>query len=170
MRNTTFFVPEGERDRVATIYAMGNGGTLTAMPKSYGSKTFFGGGHGLFSTARDYTRFAQMISNGGELSGQRILKPETIAMMTTNQIGRSDARIGPLSLGKYGLGFGLVLAPVTPGGQPVLNRYYWAGYYSTNFCIDPRHDLVAVIMTQVLPTNYGGASELFRRVVDSAIQ
>jgi CubicO group peptidase (beta-lactamase class C family) len=170
MHDTSFFVPEGQRDRVATIYVMGNGGTLTAMPKNYGSKTFFAGGHGLFSTARDYTRFAQMINNGGELNGERILKPETLAMMTTNQIGERDARIGEFSLGKYGLGFGLILAPVTLGGQPVLNRYYWAGYYSTNFWIDPRHDLVAVIMTQVLPTNYGGANELFSRVVDSAIQ
>ena len=91
-------------------------------------------------------------------------------MMTTNQIGDRNAMLGAIPLGKYGLGFGLIIAPDTPGGQPVLNRYYWAGYFSTNFWIDPRHDLVAVIMTQVLPTNYGGASELFRRVVESAIQ
>jgi CubicO group peptidase (beta-lactamase class C family) len=170
MHDTSFFVPEGQRDRVATIYVMGNGGTLTAMPRTYGSRTFFGGGHGLFSTARDYTRFAQMIKNGGELNGERILKPETIASMTTNQIGERDAKIGEFSLGKYGLGFGLFMAPEKPGGQPVLNRYYWAGYFSTYFWIDPRHDLVAVIMTQVLPTNNGGASELFRRAVDSAVQ
>jgi CubicO group peptidase (beta-lactamase class C family) len=170
MRDTSYFVPEGQRDRVATIYAIANGGTLTAMPKNFGSKSFFGGGHGLFSTARDYTRFAQMISNGGELDGERILKADTIAMMKTNQIGKRDARIGPLSLGKYGLGFGLILAPAEPGGEPVLNRYYWGGYFSTNFWIDPRHDLVAVIMTQALPTNNGGASELFRTVVESAVQ
>jgi CubicO group peptidase (beta-lactamase class C family) len=170
MRDTSFFVPEDQRDRVATIYATGNDGTLTAMPRSFGSTTFFGGGHGLFSTARDYTRFAQMIANGGELNGARILKPETIGMMTTNQIGNKEARIGPFSLGKYGLGFGLILAPEKPGSDPVLDRYFWGGYFSTNFWIDPRHDLVAVVMTQVLPTNNGGASELFRRVVESAVE
>jgi CubicO group peptidase (beta-lactamase class C family) len=170
MRDTSFFVPEQQRDRVATIYVKDNGGALTAMPKNFGSETFFAGGHGLFSTARDYTRFAQMIANGGELNGARILMPETIGMMTTNQIAEKEARIGAFSLGKYGLGFGLILAPEKPGGEPVLNRYYWGGYFSTNFWIDPRHDLVAVIMTQVLPTNNGGASELFRRVLESAVQ
>jgi CubicO group peptidase (beta-lactamase class C family) len=170
MHDTSFLVPEGKRDRVATIYRSGNGGTLAPLPKNYGSKTFFSGGGGLFSTARDYTRFAQTMLNGGELDGARILKPETIAMMTTNQIGDKDARIGAISLGKYGLGFGLMLTPAKAGGPPVLNRYYWGGLFSTNFWIDPRHDLVAVIMTQVLPTNYGGASEVFRRAVDSAIQ
>ena len=91
-------------------------------------------------------------------------------MMTTNQIGALDVKLLGLSLGKYGLGFGLVLAPAKPGDEPFLNRYFWGGLYSTNFWIDPRHDLVAVIMTQVLPTNHGGAIEVFRRGVDSAIQ
>jgi CubicO group peptidase (beta-lactamase class C family) len=170
MHDTTFFVPEAKRDRMATIYLMGNDGALTPLPKNYGSKTLFGGGHGLFSTARDYTRFAEMIQSGGELNGERILRPETIATMTTNQIGEKNAMIGAISLGKYGLGFGLILAPEQPGGHPVLNRYFWGGYFSTNFWIDPGHDLVGVIMTQVLPTNNGGASELFRRIVDSAVQ
>ncbi len=170
MHDTVFFVPESKRERVATIYRSGDGGTLTPLPKNYGSETFFSGGGGLFSTARDYTRFAQMMLNGGELDGARILKPETIAMMTTNQIGDRDARIAAISLGKYGLGFGLMMTPAKAGGPPVLNRYFWGGYFSTNFWIDPRHDVVAVIMTQVLPTNHGGAHEVFRRAVDSAIE
>ncbi len=169
MHDTFFFVPEGKRDRVATIYRSADGGTLTPLPKSYGSKTFFSGGGGLFSTARDYTRFAQMMLNGGELDGERILKPETIAMMTTNQIGDIDAKIAGINLGKYGLGFGLMLIPPRAEGPPVLSSYYWGGYFSTNFWIDPRHDLVAVIMTQVLPTNHGGSLEVFRRAVGSAI-
>ncbi len=170
LHDTFFFVPEEKRERVATIYRSGDGGTLTPIPKNYGSTTFFSGGGGLFSTARDYTRFAQMMLNGGELDGVRILKPETIAMMTTNQLGDKDARIAGIPLGKYGLGFGLMMSPAKAGEPPVLNRYYWGGFFSTNFWIDPRHDLVAVIMTQVLPTNHGGAHEVFRRAVDSAIQ
>jgi CubicO group peptidase (beta-lactamase class C family) len=73
-------------------------------------------------------------------------------------------------LSKYGLGFGLFLTPGTGGGKPVLNRYLWGGLYSTNFWIDPRHDLVAVIMTQVLPTNYGHSDSVFRTAVDAAIE
>jgi CubicO group peptidase (beta-lactamase class C family) len=170
MHDTCFFVPETKRERVATIYRSGDGGTLTPIPKNYGSQTFFSGGGGLFSTARDYTRFAQMMLNGGELEGVRILKPKTIAIMTTNQIGDAEVRFGGISLGKYGLGIGLLMSPAKAGSPPVLNRYYWGGFFSTNFWIDPRHDLVAVIMTQVLPTNHGGALEVFRRAVDSAIQ
>jgi CubicO group peptidase (beta-lactamase class C family) len=164
MYDTSFFVPQPKRGRLATIYRSGDRGALTPLPVNYGSETFFSGGGGLFSTARDYTRFAQMLASGGELGGARILKPETIAVMTTNQIGKLSAFTF-----KYGLGFGLVLNQGSEGGKPVLNRYFWGGYYSTNFWIDPRHDLLAVIMTQVLPTNHGGAEGVFRRAVESAI-
>jgi CubicO group peptidase (beta-lactamase class C family) len=170
LHDTWFSVPKDKRERVATIYRAGEGGKLTAIPKTYGSETFFSGGGGLFSTARDYTRFAQMLSNGGVLDGTRILKTETIAAMRTNQIGDLDAKIAGVSLGKYGLGLGLALTPAKGGGKANLNRYFWGGFYSTNFWIDPRHDLVAVIMTQVLPTNHGGLEAVFRRAVDAAIQ
>jgi CubicO group peptidase (beta-lactamase class C family) len=166
MRDTSFFVPEGKRDRVATAYRAGDDGALTALPKDYGSETFFSGGGGLDSTARDYARFAQMLLGGGELDGTRILKRETVAEMTTNQIGEHSA----LGLFKYGLGFGLMMAPEPGGNKPVVSRYFWLGYYSTQFWIDPRHDLVAVLMTQVLPTNHGDANEVFRKAVDAAIE
>jgi CubicO group peptidase (beta-lactamase class C family) len=165
MHDTSFLVPEANRNRVATIYRWSASGGLSPLPKRYGSATFFSGGGGLFSTARDYTRFAQMLQGGGELGGQRILKPETIRQMTTNQIGKLSA-FGVL---KYGLGFGLEMAPGRGGAAPVLRRYFWGGLYSTNFWIDPGHEVVAVIMTQVLPTNSGGADQVFRRAVDAAL-
>jgi CubicO group peptidase (beta-lactamase class C family) len=165
MRDTGFVVPEAKRDRVATIYRGGGQDGLTALPKNYGSATFFSGGGGLFSTVRDYSRFAQMLQGGGELQGTRILKPETIRQITTNQIGKLSA-MGVL---KYGLGFGLELAPAKDRAAPVLKRYFWGGLYSTNFWVDPEHDLVAVIMTQVLPTGYGGAERVFRRAVNAAL-
>ena len=164
MHDTFFRVPEGKRDRVATIYRANEQGTLTPLPHHYGSETFFSGGGGLFSTARDYTRFAQMLQNEGTLEGVRILKPETIALMTTNQIGDHSA-FGM----KYGLGFGLLLTREPNQDKPVLGRYFWGGFYSTNFWVDPRNELVAVIMTQVLPTNHGGADAVFRQVVDAAV-
>jgi hypothetical protein len=99
------------------------------------------------------------------LDGTRILKHETIAAMTTNQIGKHFA-----FMMKYGLGFGLALGQDPNGGKPVVRRYFWGGYFSTNFWVDPEHDLVAVIMTQVLPTNHGGADGVFRRVLAGAIE
>jgi CubicO group peptidase (beta-lactamase class C family) len=162
--DTSFSVPEAKRNRLATVYRANGEKGLLPLPVNHGSETFFSGGGGLFSTARDYTRFAQMLQNGGSLEGVRILKPETIALMTTNQIGDHSA-FGM----KYGLGFGLMQAP-RPNGKPSnLKRFFWGGFYSTNFWIDPENELVAVIMTQVLPTNHGGADAVFRRAVDAAI-
>ncbi|MDR3637939.1 MAG: serine hydrolase [Isosphaeraceae bacterium] len=166
MRDTGFRVPEDKRERVATLYRAELAGGLTPLPKNYGTETFFSGGGGLFSTARDYSRFAQMLLNGGELDGVRLLKPETITTMTTNQIGKHNA----LFLFKYGLGFGLEMTR-TPGDRtPRLNRYFWGGVFSTYFFIDPRQELVGILMTQVIPTNSSGAEREFRRVVDTAIE
>ena len=166
MHDTFFQVPESKRDRVATIYRADDAGKLSPIPKNFGSATFFSGGGGLFSTARDYARFAQTLQNGGELEGARIIKAETIGQMTTNQIGKLSA-FGVL---KYGLGFGLVQTAGSGADKPVLSRYLWGGLYSTNFWIDPRNDVIAVIMTQVLPTNHGGAERVFQTVVSSAIE
>lgn len=165
MTDTFFFVPEAKRDRVATIYRAGDDGALSPLPKNFGSATYFSGGGGLFSTTRDYARFCQMLLNGGELDGTRILNPESIVAMTTNEIGDHTA-FG----NKYGLGFGLQVAPGKDGGKPVLDSYFWGGFYSTNFWIDPRHDLYGIIMTQVLPTNHGESMRLCREAVASAIE
>ncbi len=166
MHDTFFLVPESKRDRVATIYRKDDAGKLNPLPKNYGSATFFSGGGGLFSTARDYARFAQMLKNGGELEGTRIIKAETITEMTTNQIGEKFAFI----VMKYGLGFGLVQTPGRGAVKPVLHRYFWAGLYSTHFWIDPRNDIVAVILTQVLPTMSSGSDGILLSVVSSAIE
>jgi CubicO group peptidase (beta-lactamase class C family) len=166
LRDTSFLVPESKRDRVATIYRGGLLGSLNPLPRNFGSATFFSGGGGLLSTARDYSRFAQMLASRGELGGVRIVKPETIALMTTNQIGDRKA----LGLFQYGLGFGLEMTPGRDGGKPVLNRYFWGGLFSTNFWVDPRHDLVALVMTQVVPTNLDGSIRVLRQTVDGAIE
>jgi CubicO group peptidase (beta-lactamase class C family) len=166
MRDTAFFVPEGKRDRLATTYEAAEGKALKALPKEFGSETYFGGGGGLFSTARDYARFTQMLLNGGELDGVRVVKPETVADMTRNQIGANMA----FGERKYGLGFGLLLEPEPGGKDPVLIRYYWGGIYSTNFWVDPRHDLAGIIMTQVVPLNHGDANRVFHLGVNAAIE
>ena len=105
MFDTSFLVPESKRERVATIYRAGCRGKAECSAQELRfCHVHFSGGGGLFSTARDYSRFAQMLENGGELEGARIIKPETIGEMTTNQIGKQFAFI----VMKYGLGFGLV--------------------------------------------------------------
>ena len=105
-----------------------------------------------------------MLLNGGELEGKRIIKAETLALMTTNQIGD----LSVFGMFKYGLGFGLEMGEV-PGGGPTLNRYFWGGFLSTNFWVEPRRDIIAVVMTQVVPTNHGGTLLVVRRAIDGAV-
>ena len=165
LRDTSFYVPESKRDRLATIYRATLDKGLTPLPEDRGSKTFFAGGRGLFSTARDYTRFAQMLLNGGALDGVRMLKPETMAAMTSNQIGLRTA-MGSM---KYGLGFGLDLRRGSDGGAAVLHRYFWDGAYSTNFSVDPRRGVVAVAMTQVVPSTRDVVVARLRRDVVQSV-
>ena len=166
MRDTSFSVPEAKRGRVASVYRTGLfGGPLTPVPLGYGSETLHSGGGGLFSTARDYARFAEMLRGRGELGGVRILKAETIAAMTSNQIGDLNALI----VFKYGLGFGLEMA-AGPDGKPAVGRYFWGGIFSTNFWVEPATDSFAVVMVQVLPTNHGGADRVVGRALKAAIR
>jgi CubicO group peptidase (beta-lactamase class C family) len=172
MRDTSFLVPEEKRGRVAKVYDASQGDVLSPLAREneYGSNMYFSGGDGLFSTARDFARFAQMILNGGQLGGVRILKPDTVAAMTTNQIGEYSSADSASGDRKYGLGFGLALTPNPKGGEPVLERYYWGGVCSTKFWVIPRRDLVLLLMMQVYPPNHGGADRLFHRIVNAAVE
>jgi CubicO group peptidase (beta-lactamase class C family) len=173
MRDTSFLVPEPKQGRVATIYRVADGEQLAPLPSYYGSATFFSGGGGLFSTARDYTRFAQMLLQEGTLDGQRIIRPDTLRAMTTNQVGEMAtviAGVPTISGMRYGLGFGLEPASGPSGATPVPARYFWGGAFSTRFWVDPQHQVVALILTQVLPFNHGDAFGVFRQAVDAAIE
>jgi len=124
---------------------------------------FYSGGGGLYSTASDYTKFARMLLDGGNAGNKRILKSETVAQMSGNQIGdltlvqlrslfpqfaRDPVRLSG-SLDKFGLGFGINTQPV-PGGRSA-GSISWAGIFNTFFWIDPSRKRCAVIMMQILP-------------------
>ena len=159
MPDTSFLVPEAKRDRVATDLS------LRRRRCSDGAAQEFRLEDVLLRWRRSLLDGPRLLSvrpdapNGGELDGAGSSSPRRSRLMTTNQIGNNVAFTG-----KYGLGFGLVLQPMDrPPKTPVLDRYFWGGYFSTNFWIDPRHDLAAVIMTQVLPTDHGDADGVLRR-------
>jgi CubicO group peptidase (beta-lactamase class C family) len=166
MRDTSFLVPESKRDRVATVYITGAtpSDPLTARPRTFGSATYFSGGGGLFSTARDYSRFSQMLLNGGEFEGKRFIKRDTLTLMTSNQIG--DQKI--FGIVKYGLGFGLMVQPAPGTADPVLDSFFWAGAYSTNFWVDPTRDIIGVVMTQVLPVTY--STQFVHEAVNKSVE
>lgn len=162
MKDTGFFVPKEKRNRFATLYAEDEKGELVAGPTSSGLPTDYvsqapmpSGGGGLISTAQDYLRFAQMLLNGGELGGVRILAPATVQLMTSNHLAPSlmtgEFSIGPETI-RPGMGWGYDCAvfPDPLEADEVVGRgtFFWLGAADTWFWVDPTNDLIFVGMTQ----------------------
>jgi CubicO group peptidase (beta-lactamase class C family) len=153
MTDTSFLPPPEKADRVAALYKLGEDGKVVRQEKgaawSYdGSKNYFSGGAGLFGTASDYARLLLMLQGGGRLGGSRLLKPETVKLMTTNQIG--ELTVGPLApTDGFGLGFG-VLTERNKGKSPLsVGSYSWGGAFYTTFWVDPQKELAVVMLTQI---------------------
>jgi CubicO group peptidase (beta-lactamase class C family) len=118
-----------------------------------GNTTYFGGVAGLSSTAADYWRFSQMILNGGELDGVRLLSPSTVNLMITNHTGDLPIYIkGPDAYG-FGLGFSMVTDPAKAREGLTPGAFGWGGAWGTIFWIDPTERTVMVFLTQI--TSYG---------------
>jgi CubicO group peptidase (beta-lactamase class C family) len=164
MRDTDFFVPANKRTRFAACYATPPAMTLLDDPISSAyleMPSVCSGGGGLVSTAPDYLRLCRMLLNGGEYDGVRVLRPETIAAMTTNQLpGGADlpsiSRAMFTDPGYRAVGFGFGLAVTIDSARATVaastGDFSWGGAASTYFWIDPREDLIVVFMTQVAPS------------------
>jgi CubicO group peptidase (beta-lactamase class C family) len=156
MPDTSFFISTAQAARFAkpdVPNALLNGDP-TVKP------AILSGGGGLLSTAGDYARFAQMMLNGGELDGVRLLSPTTVALMTSDQLPATTERHTPVAMGlnafgptpEMGTSFGLGFAVrVDPGRNPVpgsVGDFSWSGVTGTFFWVDPKEKLVAVMMVQ----------------------
>lgn len=159
MVDTHFYLTPVQRDRLAAVYAStADGGGMVRAPDGArgqghyvnGPRRSFAGGAGLLSTARDYARFLQMLLNGGELDGVRLLAPKMVQLMTTNLVGSLYADAGR----SEGVGFGLGFETVErfgAGGFSSQGTFSWGGAYGSNYRVDPRERLVIVFMIQQLP-------------------
>ena len=181
MEDTFYNVPPDKQARVVPIYQRRDDGSFEQFPpEPFKPVRFFSGGGGLYSTASDYLKFERMLLDGGRAGKIRILRPETVELMTRNQIGdlnlvpmRSlnpslarDPTYLPGSLDKFGLGFAINTKPVT-GGRAA-GSFAWAGIFNTFFWIDPSRKTCAVILMQVLPFSNEAAisvAEDFERAV-----
>jgi CubicO group peptidase (beta-lactamase class C family) len=154
LKDTRFFLPPAERDRLAAVYASGSDGLIVRAPEgskgqgSYvdGPRKSFAGGAGLTSTANDYARFLEMIRSGGALGGVRVLAPRTVDLMTTNQSGTLFSSTG--------LGFGLGFQTVDrygASGMAGVGAFGWGGAYGTTYQVDRQSHLVIVLMIQLMP-------------------
>ena len=165
MKDTAFFVPAEKAARLAAAYFRRRDKTLRAIDDPQASfyleePKMFAGGSGLVGTTADYLRFTEMLRRGGELDGVRILGPRTIDLMRQNHLtgGKdlSEMAIGAFAETAYeGIGFGLGFAMTldnVEAGSITAGDYYWGGAASTIFWVDPVEDLVAIFMTQLVPS------------------
>lgn len=159
MVDTRFDVPEAEWDRVARLYT--KTGSNESLTRNMDQEDYYkigihhGGGSGLISTAMDYARFTQMLANGGELDGVRILSPQSIQVMSTNLI-RDEVNNTPWHNDKaqgFGLGVSVVKDPAYLDSLSSIGTWGWSGYASTYFFIDPEKEIMAVFLAQYIPTN-----------------
>lgn len=174
MKDTGFSVPADGVPRLATVYESNETNTVIApydpgKMRDYLKKaTYFSGGGGLVSTATDYLRFSQMLLNGGELDGVRILSPKTTTLMTRNHVVEIADRRG---LGSYdfGLGFGIALNSGVSGSILTEGAFGWGGMAHTGFWVDPQEELIGIFLIQILPDSPLPYRDLFRPVVYQAV-
>ena len=167
MKDTHFYLPAADRERLATVYASDSDGRITRAPEGAkgqgdyvdGPRHSFAGGAGLLSTAADYARFLEMIRNHGALGAVRILAPRTVALMRTNQIGS----LYPTPGMGFGLGFETTERSGATGTDSV-GSFGWGGAYGTQYRIDPQAHLVVVLMLQLLPNATDVRPTLLTRV------
>jgi CubicO group peptidase (beta-lactamase class C family) len=176
MDETSFFIREGDEDRLMPIHSPGPDGRVVPEREIGDSfertARFESGGGGLISTTDDYLRFAQMLLNGGELDGARVLSPESVATMSRNHLPeaiRATTLAGPTH--GFGLAVAVQVAPPASGTGSPTGTYWWAGLASTNFWIDPENDVVGLYLTQQTPSGRdGGAYATFRRLAYEALE
>ena len=164
MVDIAFYVPPDKIDRFATNYGPNPQGGLQPIDIPKTSRyteppTFFSGGGGLVSTASDYMRFCLMLLNKGEFEGKRLLKTETVEMMTKNQLPEIAYPIGTGDRDGVGFGLGFSVRVESSNGESSsrVGEYGWGGMASTHFWISPSDGIAVVALTQHIP--YSGRAE-----------
>ena len=173
MDDTHFYLPLEKTDRLAVVYSADESGQTTRAPDGNattdqgayidGPRTSFSGGAGLLSTAQNYGRFLQMLARGGTLDDRRVLKSESVGLMTSDQL--DGIPFGP-GMG-FGLGFAINTDTNARGGSDGLGTYSWAGAYHTTYWVDPEKGWVVVYLTQLLPDGGLGDTRELRALINA---
>jgi len=194
MKDTDFFVPAGKAGRFAACYSASPQGAMTfhaserkgdltlqddpATSTFLSPPSFISGGGGLCSTAADYLTFCRALLNGGELSGVRLVGPKTLALMTSNHLpgGRTLPEMSRSLFSEatyHGIGFGLGFSVTLDPAQTLIpgsaGEYAWGGAATTSFWIDPAEELIAIFLTQVLPSTAYPIRRELRTMIYAAI-
>jgi CubicO group peptidase (beta-lactamase class C family) len=190
MADTGFHVPADQARRLAACYTVGQLGRAVAADSPLKllddpqtspylkPPGFISGGGGLLSTAADYLRFARMLLGGGTLDGVRILGRKTLEMMTTNhlpgcadmpQLSRSMFSEAAYNGVGFGLGFATTLTPAQTLTLGSAGDFFWGGAASTFFVVDPREDMVMLLLTQLIPSSAYPLRRQLRALVHGAL-
>jgi CubicO group peptidase (beta-lactamase class C family) len=166
MRDTHFYLPEGKEDRLSSVYESSSKGVinttyeLTDYPIA-GAKMYYSGGADLTCTARDYARFAQMVMNGGELNGNRVISKQTIKWMTDQQTNGGKDGIG--------WGFGVVEQKNEHKTMAPVGSNYWGGFFGTQCLMDPENELIAILMIQQYPNWEWNIHDKFHNIIYASL-
>ncbi len=168
MVDTAFHVPEDKAHRFTTLYVTTPGSLLTPMEPFDANRylqppTMLSGGGGMVGTLDDYQRFADMLVNGGQLGGNRIIGRKTLEYMTLNHLpgGKTLNELGQSTFSEavmngmgFGLGFSSLVDPAANGAIGSYGSFAWGGAASTAFWVDPLEEVTCVFMTQFLPSSH----------------
>jgi len=171
MKDTFFVLPEDRRQRLASIYEVSDRALTKANYEVIPfARTYFSGAIGLVSTAADYFQFAQMLLGDGQWNGNRLLSPRAVELYSSNHVGEKfEGQLGQ----PKGMGFGLTVAVVEDSARAGTFRsngsYGWGGSYGTYFWVDPRHQLVAVLMIHTSTSVIGMIQRDFETAVMQAL-
>ncbi len=186
MADTDFFVPDDKRHRLPTCYQRNpmSGEISVSDPggdatKAYAARpALLNAGGGLAATTMDYLRFCQMLLNGGELNGARILSPKTLEFMTENHLpgGQTLKAMGDKTFSEarmdgmgFGLGWSVLKDPIEAMQPGSPGSYSWGGLASTFFWVDPVEDLIGIQMTQMIPSSTYPIRPQFQQLAYAAI-
>jgi len=178
MKDTHFFIPNDKMTRLATVYAPRPEGGLKRLDSELivegsfvysadhpykGQRRYFSGGGGLCSTITDYLRFSQMLLNGGELDGKRLLKKKTVQLMTSDHVGRLKKD------GGFGLGVSVTRNSQESGGLDCVGSFGWGGFWYTTFFVDPGKQMIGICMGQLHPDGEATLNRRFTSLVYQAV-
>ena len=176
MNDTAFVISPQQRAREASAHRRRPDGSLTPQPtERQSARQSFSGGGGIYSSGPDYLTFIRMLLRGGSLDGVRILRPDTVALMGQNQIGKIEAGVLKTTVSalsndvdffpgisrKWGFGH-MINMQAVPDGRSA-GSLTWGGLFNTYYWIDPGRRIAAVFMTQVLPFADGRALRIYRQ-------
>jgi CubicO group peptidase (beta-lactamase class C family) len=179
MKDTYFNLPQSKGPRLVNFFQKDASGAIKKQDLVFGGaldmnyplqKTdYFSGGGGLVSTIYDYAVFLQMLLNGGQYNGTRLLAHNTVRMMTMNQIGDLFVDLGVKTENKFGFGFSIITDTGSRLGPSQSGTYAWGGVFSTSYWVDPKEDLIVLIYRQMWGPRIADTDKAFRPLVYQAI-